>query len=171
MTANCIPDACTVVNDICGANSFCNTTTNPASCRCIPGYDGNTTTGCVDFDECSKNPCPSTSTVCNNTPGSYQCLIKEFFSCTKGLDSLCFVPHCARTSRSDSDYVCCPDASPCFTNEKCCNGAYFAGEQCPSGSSLDCDIGLSCARRGAFDGTLVCCSNTYTIPLVGLTCQ
>lgn len=167
--ANCAPDSCTAAANFCGANSVCNSTTTPATCRCLPGYTGNATIGCTDIDECSSNPC-SSSTTCVNTPGTFKCLTRSFSPCSRGLDDTCLGGNCGRTSRSEAAYVCCDEAGECG-NEKCCNGAYGAGEQCPSGNTLDCVSGLTCARRNALTATKICCQNTVTLPFVGTTCS
>lgn len=60
----------------CGEHAKCelDRSGNP-TCVCADGYVGksNSLPGCVDMDECSKNPCGK-SAVCRNTPGSFECL-------------------------------------------------------------------------------------------------
>ncbi|XP_010247970.1 PREDICTED: wall-associated receptor kinase 5-like [Nelumbo nucifera] len=63
----------------CGNNSDCYKSPDGIGylCRCLKGYQGNPylEDGCQDINECSdptKNDCLS-STICINTPGSYNC--------------------------------------------------------------------------------------------------
>ncbi|KAK7907579.1 hypothetical protein WMY93_016191 [Mugilogobius chulae] len=51
----------------CGAGSSC----------CSIGYEWSSKDGCVDIDECSLTPSPcSASQLCQNTPGSFECVTK-----------------------------------------------------------------------------------------------
>ncbi|XP_074657945.1 uncharacterized protein LOC141910949 isoform X2 [Tubulanus polymorphus] len=43
------------------------------TCNCNPGFNYDENTGCVDIDECKKNPCKSYETCVNKNPG-YSCV-------------------------------------------------------------------------------------------------
>ncbi|KAI3870346.1 hypothetical protein MKW92_000980, partial [Papaver armeniacum] len=64
----------------CGLNTDCiqGNSVPGYRCTCKKGYEGNpffnsATGGCQDIDECSKDPCKGSGSLCRNTVGNYTC--------------------------------------------------------------------------------------------------
>jgi hypothetical protein len=56
----------------CGLNAQC-LASDPPKCQCLPGFKGNPLQGCVDEDECLRNPCAH-GAHCINEKGSFKCV-------------------------------------------------------------------------------------------------
>lgn len=56
----------------CGLNAKC-TPSDPPKCLCSAGFKGDPLKGCIDEDECLKNPC-GLRAHCINEKGSYKCI-------------------------------------------------------------------------------------------------
>jgi Calcium-binding EGF domain len=161
----------------------CTNTPGSYQCSCKVGYTGSPG-NCTDVNECEASAAtfcgPNAS--CQNLAGNFTCSCQPDYPgggppncrklnawerCPTGRTSDCATSlTCATTSRSDLvSTTCCPDPQRCNTNQLCCtNGAYVAGETCPSQNDLDCRGSLQCAV-GLFSlGRYVCCR--VTIPLI-----
>lgn len=160
----CVPNACTNIGLECGILSICDTSTGTPECSCDEGFEGDPNVECREIDECAlgTDNCNEDQNCFNRPPGSFTCLIKEFRECPQlGNDEPCTDGmQCAKTSRSDSTPVCCPETGLCEDGStECCNGAYVRGEECPSRSPSDCEGELGCGRT-LFDDTYRCCLRT-----------
>lgn len=128
--------ACTCVVDdpvtplLCGANA--NLTSDAASCRCLPGFEGDALLGCSDVDECksvSTSLCAANQ-VCANKIGSYAC---NPLKCANPYGNPCG-PGSACTD-NDSGFTCAPinqNGCPvgCGPNSTCVNGGVSTGFTC-----------------------------------------
>lgn len=57
----------------CAPGAICTNVPGGHHCACPPGYDGDAlVAGCVDANECAKNPC-GRNALCSNVPGSFKC--------------------------------------------------------------------------------------------------
>ena len=66
---SCFPGRC--LDDNCPQNQKCVSATT-IDCECKEGFRGNSSSDCVDIDECQENDCID-KTDCLNTIGSYIC--------------------------------------------------------------------------------------------------
>jgi hypothetical protein len=140
-TCTCLGD---LDEDECGNNSRC---VNDV-CLCEDGFDGN---------PYSSDGCKSTSACAGGA-----CLAGLWERCPSQEDSTCRSNlQCARQSRSDSTYVCCPGTGPCNDGFECCNDRYSEAMPCPSTANSDCEGSLVCAQRNRFDKTYVCCRQSF----------
>ena len=59
---------------MCGPNARCRNTVGGHECSCDAGFVGDpySRTGCIDVNECTKEPCGA-GALCKNTPGNYTC--------------------------------------------------------------------------------------------------
>ncbi|GBN12717.1 Fibrillin-2 [Araneus ventricosus] len=64
-------DPCKLQN-ICGANAFCEARNHAPICRCYEGYEGDALVGCRPSDFCASRPCHHTA-ICKNKFGGYEC--------------------------------------------------------------------------------------------------
>ncbi|XP_036344722.1 fibrillin-3-like, partial [Rhagoletis pomonella] len=105
----------------CGKGT-CNVANHEALCSCYEGYqlvNGE----CEDIDECLSKPCHSTA-MCQNHPGSYQCL------CREGLIG-------------DPINVGCRDPNECLTDSDCPSSASCQNSRCRS----PCERENACGRN------------------------
>ncbi|XP_044047286.1 uromodulin-like [Siniperca chuatsi] len=96
---------------LCGSNSSC----------CSQGYQWSPESGCVDTDECSLPDSPCTPhQVCQNTPGSFQCLDPSSSN---------------RSVQFSCGQTVCPSGMDCISN----NGALRCTDPCEHYTVLDDD--------------------------------
>ncbi|XP_039267699.2 uncharacterized protein LOC120342786 [Styela clava] len=130
-------DACNTYRDIaCGENSVC--TADPDSdyylCNCIAGDLNETRTEtkytCTDIDECKleTDNCDSTS-VCENTPGSFQCNCLTTGYAWNGLT-------CEDFDECTTEGICTMENSFCENTD----GSYICS--CKEGYQLDSDMSV-----------------------------
>ncbi|CAF3944032.1 unnamed protein product, partial [Rotaria magnacalcarata] len=131
------PD-CVKLYDQCENNNPCNSSTadctpNPndgsAICTCKRGYENlNQTGACVDIDECASkmDNCSSESSVCRDTPGSYECI------CNSGYQL---------TNRSCVDINECNNSTACnnYNNTYCVNIPGLHECRCTTGYAVEGD--------------------------------
>ncbi|KAJ8936985.1 hypothetical protein NQ314_012067 [Rhamnusium bicolor] len=89
-----------------------------AKCICSTGYSG-TSSGCIDIDECSGNPCPS-GAICKNEPGTFSC------QCPGGTVGDPYRSGCIKTDNPTG----CSDTNPCPTGEQCILDEYLQESVC-----------------------------------------